>query len=53
MYGGIYNYTQHPQTTRDFPIYTTIGLQDLIRRFGDNYIEYQKKTGVLLPKIKK
>jgi len=27
--------------------------QDLIRRFGEKYREYQKRTGVLLPRFKK
>jgi len=38
-------------------IYTPIMIHyeeaDLIRRFGEQYIEYKKKTGALFPKFRK
>lgn len=27
--------------------------KDLVRRFGDKYVQYQKRTGALFPKIRK
>ena len=35
------------------PIMICYEEEDLIRRFGKNYQEYQKKTGALFPKIRK
>jgi protein-S-isoprenylcysteine O-methyltransferase Ste14 len=35
------------------PIMIHIEEEDLIRRYGDNYREYQKRTGALIPKIRK
>ena len=78
MYGGIYKYIRHPQTTGEFPLiicfaFTVNSLflvlwsavlviisawviihyeeQDLVKRFGDTYIEYQKNTGTFIPKF--
>lgn len=33
------------------PIYIAIEEKDLIRRFGNKYIEYRKRTGALFPKF--
>lgn len=35
------------------PIMIHVEEEDLIRRYGDNYREYQKHTGVFIPKIRK
>ena len=35
------------------PIMIYFEEKDLIRRFGDNYREYQKRTGAIFPKIRK
>jgi len=35
------------------PIMVNYEEQDLIRRFGEHYKQYQKKTGALFPKIRK
>jgi protein-S-isoprenylcysteine O-methyltransferase Ste14 len=77
MYGGIYKYIRHPQTTGEMPMFPAFGLivnswfmvailtifiliyvpiiqyfeeKDLIERFGDSYVEYQKTTGAFFPK---
>ena len=34
------------------PLMVYIEEKDLVRRFGDKYIEYKKITGALIPKIK-
>ncbi|MFW9852416.1 MAG: methyltransferase family protein [Candidatus Thorarchaeota archaeon] len=34
-------------------IYIPVEEQDLVKRFGDKYIEYRKRTGALLPKFRK
>ncbi len=79
MYGGIYRFIRHPQTTGEMPMFPALGLalnswflfalltvfiliyvpiiqffeeNDLIRRFGDSYVQYQKRTGAFLPKLK-
>ena len=79
MFGGIYKYIRHPQTTGEMPMFPAFGLvvnswfmvlimtifiiiyvpiiqyleeKDLVKRFGDSYIEYQKTTGAFLPKWK-
>jgi len=79
MYGGIYRYIRHPQTTGEMPMFPAFGLvinswfmvlimtvfiiiyiptiqyfeeKDLVKRFGDSYVEYQKTTGAFLPKRK-
>jgi protein-S-isoprenylcysteine O-methyltransferase Ste14 len=77
MYGGIYKYIRHPQTTGEMPMFPALGLalnswflfilltvfiiiyvpiiqyfeeKDLVKRFGDSYKQYQKRTGAFLPK---
>ncbi len=35
------------------PIMITVEEKDLIRRFGDEYRQYQQRTGALLPKLRK
>ncbi|MEJ2249650.1 MAG: isoprenylcysteine carboxylmethyltransferase family protein [Candidatus Lokiarchaeota archaeon] len=35
------------------PIMIYFEEQDLIRRFGKDYLEYRKRTGALIPKIRK
>ncbi len=34
-------------------IYIPIEENDLVKRFGDKYIEYRKRTGALIPKLKR
>ena len=78
MYGGIYRFIRHPQTTGEMPMFPALGFalnswflfalltvfiliyipiiqffeeNDLVRRFGDSYVQYQKRTGAFLPKL--